>query len=96
MPYIFITYDLAVPPGRHSEVKSIMIKNKGYSDKWSFAGIPNQQYPLPNTTLYKNTTKEQAIADLKEAVKGAGAKLETVIAAEFTSYVAEQVNPPQR
>lgn len=92
MPKILLTYDLSTPPGKHSEVKAKM-KSKGYLDTWYDPSTPSKHYPLPNTCLLGNTTHAQAIADLKEAVRQAGARLEMVIAADFNEFMAEQVNP---
>lgn len=92
MARILITYDLSTPPGRHTQVKANMVR-RGYHSTWNNQGSTTT-YDMPNTCLmHDNTTQAQAIADLKQAVAQEGARLEMVVAAEITWFLAEQVNP---
>ncbi|SHJ40392.1 hypothetical protein SAMN02745146_3051 [Hymenobacter daecheongensis DSM 21074] len=58
-----ITYDITI---RHTEVKSAM-KNKGYFDYWI---ANNQNYHLPNTSLWKkDTSQDTALADMQQVIQ---------------------------
>lgn len=58
-----ITYDITI---RHTEAKSAM-QAKGYFDYWT---ANNQNYYLPNTSLWKqNTTPQAALADMQQVIQ---------------------------
>ncbi|RZK44380.1 MAG: hypothetical protein EOO61_04025 [Hymenobacter sp.] len=92
MPKVLLTYDLSEKPGLHTEVKDAMI-SKGYDKQW----IDNKTriiHEMPNTTIgHMDKTPAQAIADLKATASSIGARLEMVVAVEFTGFEAEWVNP---
>lgn len=79
MANILISYDLReTTKDIHKQVKDDMIA-KGYSSNCAQKGV------LPNTCLYKNTTLDASISDLKASVTKFKGTLERYVTVEFTN-----------
>jgi hypothetical protein len=82
-----ITYDITI---RHTEVKSAL-KNKGYFDYWT---SNNQNYYLPNTSLWKNDiSQETALADMQQVLQSLNYNQPANNQIRMERCVAVPVNP---
>ena len=90
---ILITYDIESEAGeaKNSAVKAAM-KKENYLDYFTTTNSSTQvktTYYLPNTSLWKkNTTSEDAKADLLRIAKANGATVERLFATQFINWAA--------
>jgi len=92
MATVLLTYDIKKTSNTiHSELKSELINNYGYSAK--IQSDSGTWFDLPNTCLRKvGITRQQAAGDFTSACKKVNAIWEKYIAVEYTSASFDNQN----